>query len=406
MMDRLTDARPWVPDKPVRSDYLVFGKPDLQQPEIDEVMATLASGWIGTGPRAARFEDQFREYIGVPYALALNSCTAALHLALVIAGVGPGDEVIVPAMTFAATANVVRHVGATPVFADVRLETMCLNPGEIERLRTTRTRAVIPVHFAGRACEMDEIMAVARRHNLFVIEDCAHAIETQYRGRHAGTIGDVGAFSFYATKNVVTGEGGMITTAQAADAARLRALRLHGLSGDAWKRFSDDGFKHYEVVEPGFKYNMMDLQAAIGLHQLARVEINLKRRQQIWERYDEAFTGLPLLVPAAEEPGTRHARHLYTLLLDVERLRDDRDAVQASLHHQNIGTGVHYRALHLHPYYRDTFGYRRGMLPNAEWIADRTLSLPLSPGLTDADVDDVIFAVVQTLQHLTVPSSV
>ena len=397
-----TDAtRPWSLETPFRTDYLVFGKPDIQEPEINEVLAALRSGWIGTGPRAAKFERQFAEYVSTPSAVAVNSCTAALHLALVVMGVRPGDEVIVPAMTFASTANVVIHAGGRPVFADVKRDTMCIDPDEIARLATSRTRAVIPVHFAGRAAEMTQILDQASQHKLCVIEDCAHAIETTYSGRHAGTFGDLGAFSFYATKNVVTGEGGMITTSNPALSERLRTLRLHGLSGDAWRRYSDDGFKHYEIVEPGFKYNMMDLQAALGIHQLARVESNLKRRQQIWARYDEAFADLPAILPAAEEPGTRHARHLYTLMLDLDRLTTHRDAIQLALHRQRIGTGIHYRALNLHPYYRDTFGYHTGQFANAEWISERTLSLPLSTAMTDGDVDDVVFAVAHTLKHFT-----
>jgi dTDP-4-amino-4,6-dideoxygalactose transaminase len=244
---------------------------------------------------------------------------------------------------------------------------------------------------------MASLMEIARAHDLRVVEDCAHAIETLWQGRHVGTIGDVGAFSFYVTKNVVTGEGGMLTTTDASQAARAKTLGLHGMSADAWKRFSDEGFKQYEVVEPGFKYNLTDLQAAIGLHQLARVEANLERRNQIWARYDEAFADLPVFVPAPQEPGTRHARHLYTLMLDLDRLSIDRDAVQAELHRRRIGTGIHYRALHLHAYYRDTYGYGRGDLPNAEWISDRTISLPLSPKLSDDDVDDVISAVTSIL---------
>ena len=244
---------------------------------------------------------------------------------------------------------------------------------------------------------MASLMDIARAQNLRVVEDCAHAIETLWQGRHVGTIGDVGAFSFYVTKNVVTGEGGMLTTTDASQAARAKTLGLHGMSADAWKRFSDDGFKQYEVVEPGFKYNLTDLQAAIGLHQLARVEANLERRNDIWARYDEALADLPVFVPAPEEPGTRHARHLYTVMLDLDRLSIDRDAFQAELHRRRIGTGIHYRALHLHAYYRDTYGYGRGDLPNAEWIWDRTISLPLSPKLSDDDVEDVISAVTSIL---------
>jgi dTDP-4-amino-4,6-dideoxygalactose transaminase len=384
-----------------RETYLVFGSPQLLEPEIDEVIDTLRSAWIGTGPKVARFEKEFAEYVGAANAVALGSCTGALHLALVTLGLKPGDEVIVPAMTFAATANVVVHAGATPVFADVDRRTHCLDPHDVERRITPKTRALIPVHFAGRPAEMDTLMAIANKHELLVVEDCAHAIETLRHGQHAGTFGDVGAFSFYVTKNVVTGEGGMLVTADTAQAARVKTLALHGMSADAWKRFSDEGFKHYEVVEPGFKYNMTDMQAAIGVHQLERIEANLKRRNEIWRRYDDAFRERPVFLPASEEPGTRHARHLYTLLLDTDRLAIDRDAFQRELHVRNIGTGIHYRALHLHEYYRRTFGYERGHLPNAEWVSDRTISLPLSPKLSDRDVEDVTSAVMTVLGQAT-----
>jgi dTDP-4-amino-4,6-dideoxygalactose transaminase len=376
----------------------VFGSPQLLDAEIEEVVATLRSAWIGTGPRVARFEQAFGAYLDISNAVALGSCTAALHLALILLGLRPGDEVIVPAMTFAATANVVVHAGATPVFADVDRVTQCLDPEDVKRRITARTKALIPVHFAGRACDMDALMGLARSHDLRVVEDCAHAIETLWRGRHVGTIGDIGAFSFYVTKNVVTGEGGMLVTADDARAARARTLGLHGLSGDAWRRFTDDGFRHYEVVEAGFKYNMTDLQAAIGVHQLARVEPNLERRNEIWGRYDDAFRDLPVFLPAPEEPGTRHARHLYTLILDVDRLSIDRDTFQRRLHQQRIGTGIHYRALHLHDYYRHAYGHEPGDLPNAEWLSERTVSLPLSPKLSDDDVADVISAVRRNLE--------
>jgi dTDP-4-amino-4,6-dideoxygalactose transaminase len=391
--------RPWGVDQPVREDYLIFGSPLILEEDIDEVVATLRSGWIGTGPRAAAFEKAFREYIGADHAVAVHSCTAALHLAMVAIGLEPGDEVIVPSMTFAASANAVIHAGGRPVLADVNRRTMNLDPDDVALRITPRTRAIMPVHFAGRACAMNEILALAQTHGLRVIEDCAHAIETLYHGRHLGTLGDLGAFSFYVTKNVVTGEGGMVTTANNAWADRIKILALHGLSADAWKRFSDAGFKHYGVVEPGFKYNMMDLQAALGLGQLRRVEVNLARRCGIWRRYDDAFADLPAFLPPPEEPGTRHARHLYTLLLDIDRLRAGRDEIQQALHRQRIGTGIHYRALHMHQYYRETFGYAPDDLPNARWISDRTLSLPLSPKLTDGDVEDVIFAVRHTLEY-------
>lgn len=391
--------RPWSIDAPVREDYLVFGSPQLLQPEIDEVVATLRSGWIGSGPRVAAFEQAFRDYLGAGHAVAVNSCTAALHLAMIAIGLQPGDEVIVPSMTFASTANGVIHAGGRPVLADCDRRTLCLDPEDAARRITARTRAILPVHFAGRVCDMDSLLALARRHGLRVVEDCAHAIETLYQGRHAGTLGDIGAFSFYATKNLVTGEGGMVTTADSDWANRIKTLALHGLTADAWKRFSDEGFKHYEVVEVGFKYNMMDLQAALGLHQLERIEANLARREAIWARYDQAFADLPVFLTPPAEAGTRHARHLYTLLLDIERLRVGRDEILAALHRQRIGTGIHYRAVHLHRYYRETLGYTRGDLPNADWVSERTLSLPLSPKLTDDDVEDVVFAVRHTLEH-------
>jgi dTDP-4-amino-4,6-dideoxygalactose transaminase len=379
--------------------YLIFGSPQLLEPEIEEVVATLRSCWIGTGPRVTAFEKAFRDYVGAGHSVAVSSCTAALHLAMVAIGLKPGDEVIVPSMTFAATANAVIHAGGKPVLADVDRRTMCLDAKDVARRITSRTRAIIPVHFAGRPCNMDALGELATRHGLKIIEDCAHAIETLYHGRHAGTLGDLGTFSFYVTKNVVTGEGGMVTTANPEWAGRIKTLALHGLSADAWKRFSDEGFKHYEVTEPGFKYNMTDLQAALGIHQLRRVEENLVHRRDIWMHYDDMFEDLPVFLPPREEKGTRHARHLYTLLLDTDRLRVSRDEVQLALHRQRIGTGIHYRALHLHQYYREAFGYARGDLPNAEWISDRTLSLPLSPKLTDEDVQDVIFTVRRTLEH-------
>ena len=392
-------VRPWSADVPVREDYLIFGSPQLLEPEIDEALATLRSGWIGTGPRVVAFENAFCEYVGARFAVAVHSCTAALHLAMIAIGLKPGDEVIVPSLTFAATANAVIHAGGRPVLADVDRQMMCLDSEDAASRVTSRTRAIIPVHFAGRACEMDAILELAGRHRLRVIEDCAHAIETLHRDRHVGTLGDLGAFSFYVTKNVVTGEGGMVTTAEPAWADRIKTLALHGLSADAWKRFSDEGFKQYEVIEPGFKYNMTDLQAALGLHQLQRVDANLVRRREIWARYQMAFADLSAFLPQPEQEGTRHARHLYTLLLDIDRLRVGRDEVQLALHRQRIGTGIHYRALHLHRYYRETYRYARGDLPGAEWISDRTLSLPLSPKLTDGDVEDVIFAVSRTLEH-------
>lgn len=376
-----------------RENFLVFGSPLIGEEEIEEVVATLRSGWIGTGPRVAQFQQDFGKYVGADYALAVNSCTAGLHLAMLVSGVGPGDEVITTPMTFCATANAIVHTGAKPVFADVDRNTMLIDPNAIEAAITPATRAIVPVHLAGRPCDMDRIGEIARRHNLLVIEDAAHCIEGWYHGQKIGSISDLTCFSFYVTKNIVTGEGGMITTRNEEWANKIKCLALHGMTKDAWNRFSDSGYKHYRVADAGFKYNMMDIQAALGLHQLKRVEKCLTRRCEIWSRYEEAFAGLPVFLPEPEEPDTVHARHLFTLMVDTDRCTKSRDEIMNDLSQWNIGTGVHYTALHLHPFYQDTFGCRQGQFPNTEWIGDRTLSLPLSAKLTDEDVEDVIAAV-------------
>jgi dTDP-4-amino-4,6-dideoxygalactose transaminase len=381
----------------MREDFLVFGSPRIETDEMEEILDSLRSGWIGTGPKVQRFEAMFRAYKGSRCAVAVNSCTAALHLSMLALGLKPGDEVIVPAMTFASTANAVIHAGGRPVFCDCERATLNLDPADLERKTTPRTRAVIPVHFAGRPCDMDAIMAVAGAHGLAVIEDCAHAIEAEYRGGKAGTFGDFGCFSFYVTKNLVTGEGGMVITEHEEYADRIKVLALHGMSADAWNRFGDDGYRHYEVVHAGFKYNMTDLQAAMGIHQLPRVDGYWERRREIWERYDQAFGDLPVSTPSPPEPQTRHAHHLYTLLLDLDNLPFDRDRFLQEMTARNIGVGVHYVALHLHPYYRENYGYRRGDFPAAEWVSDRTVSIPLSAKLEERDVDDVIETVREIL---------
>ena len=381
----------------MRNEFLVFGSPLIEQEEVDEVVDSLKSGWIGTGPKVHQFEEMFRDYKGVKYAMALNSCTACLHLSMLSINLQPGDEVIVPTMTFAATANVVIHAGGKPVFVDSLRDSMNIDPADIERKITPKTKAIIPVHFAGRACDMDTILDIAKKHDLKIIEDCAHAIETEYHGKKTGTFGDIGCFSFYVTKNIVTGEGGMAITNNQEYADKIKIMGLHGMSKDAWKRFSDEGYKHYQVVYPGFKYNMMDIQAALGIHQLPRVDSYWLRRQEIWDIYNEAFKDLPVFTPAPVAPDTKHAYHLYTLLLDIDRLSITRDQFLDEMTKRKIGVGVHYIALHLHPYYQQTLGHKRGDFPNAEWISDRTVSLPLSAKLTNADVDDVIEAVQSIL---------
>jgi dTDP-4-amino-4,6-dideoxygalactose transaminase len=377
----------------VRSDYLVFGAPGIGQDEIDEVVSTLRSGWLGTGPRVGRFEEAFGRYTGATHAVAVNSCTAALHLSLLVAGVGPGTEVITTPMTFVATLNAIMHVGARPVLVDCDRETGLIDPDRIADAVTPRTRALLPVHFHGRPCSMDEILDIARARDLVVIEDAAHAIEAKHRGRSVGTIGDLTCFSFYVTKNITTAEGGMVTTEREDLADRIKVLALHGMSRDAWKRYSDTGYRHYEVVVPGFKYNLTDLHAAIGLRQLPYIEEWLLRREAIWQRYDEAFADLPVGRPAPASDDIRHARHLYALLIDRNHCGFDRDTFMDGMHARNIGTGVHYIAAHLHAFYRDALGYSPRDLPNASWISERTVSIPLSAHLTDEDVEDVIAAV-------------
>lgn len=376
-----------------RREFLVFGAPQIEQAEIEEVVATLKSGWLGTGPKAARFEEMFRDYVGTKHALALASCTAGLHVSMIAAGIQPGDEVITTPLTFAATANAILHAGATPVFADAEPVTLNLSPEQVERRITPRTRAIIPVHLYGRPCNMDALLDIARRHNLRIIEDAAHAIEARYHGKKIGALGLAGCFSFYVTKNVITGEGGMVTSDDDDLASKIKILSLHGLSRDAWKRYSDEGYRHYEVVYPGFKYNMTDIQASLGIHQLARVEENLKKRERIWARYDAAFADLPLDPPPPPENDTRHARHLYAPLLRLAEIKMTRDEFMQRLQQENIGSGVHFISLHLQKYYRETFGFRPQDYPIACDASQRTVSLPLSARLSDDDVEDVIAAV-------------
>jgi dTDP-4-amino-4,6-dideoxygalactose transaminase len=382
---------------PVRDNYLIFGAPDIQEAEIDEMTRTLRSGWLGTGPKVAAFEEAFRDYVGARYAMALNSCTAGLHLSMIAVGVKPGDEVITTPMTFASTANVITHLGARPVFADCIPETLCIDPAEVEKKISAKTRAIVPVHFAGQAADLTALEEIAAAHKLRIVEDAAHGTETIHQGRKIGSIGDCTAFSFYVTKNVVTGEGGMVTTNNPEIADWIKVAGLHGLTRDAWKRYSDEGFRHYEVIFPGFKYNMTDMQASLGIHQLSRIEKNLKRREAIWKRYDEAFADLPLRLPSEPRNGDRHGRHLFVILLELDQLTVGRDEVLAAIHAEGIGTGVHYRALHLHPYYREAFGYQEGDYPITERIGASTLSLPFSTSLSDADVEDVIAAVRKVL---------
>lgn len=373
-----------------------FSPPAVGAEEIAEVIATLESGWLSTGPRVSRFEAAFAAYVQAPHALALNSCTAGLHLALLASGIGPGDEVITSPMTFCATANVIVHVGATPVFADVDPATGNLDPEAAAAAVTARTRAIIPVHYAGRPAEVNAFAALALRHGLVTIEDAAHCVEGVAAGRKIGSTADFTCFSFYATKNITTGEGGMVTSRRASADEWMRVASLHGMSRAAWARTQSPGAPRYDVVTPGFKYNMTDLQAALGLHQLAAIGRNARRRSTIWARYDEACARLPVSTFAPVPAGSVHARHLYTILLNDDHGRT-RDDVSNALGRLGVATSVHFPAIHRHSYYRDRFGFREGQFPHAEQIADRVLSLPFSAGLTDEQVDAVILALQAVL---------
>lgn len=371
-----------------------FAPPVIGPDEVAEVVAALESGWLSTGPRVKQFETAFAAYAGAPHAVALNSCTAALHLALLAFEVGGGDEVVTSPLTFCATANVAIHAGATPIFADVDSETWNLAPEAAAAVVTSRTRAVIPVHFGGRAADVAAFRALADRHRLVVIEDAAHAVEAVSGGRKIGSTADATCFSFYATKNLTTGEGGMLTTPSAQVAAFVRTASQHGISRDGWARYREAGSPHYDVLFPGFKYNMMDLQAALGLHQLRGVPARTARRESVWRIYDEGLADLPLVRPASVPAGDVHARHLYSVLVDPA-CGWERDALVAHLAEAGIATSVHFRALHLHPYYRERYRLQRGMFPNAERVSDQVISLPLGGGMPD----DEAWRVVETLRR-------
>lgn len=379
------------------TNYITFGRPCIGEEEIEAVVQTLRGGWVGTGPQVKQFQEEFGNYIGCRHAVPVGSCTAALQLALESSGMGPGDEVITTPLTFAATANAIVHAGATPVFADVKPNTMNIDPDDVEARITPRTRAILPVHFAGRPCDMGRLRELAQRHGLLLIEDAAHAIESRYHGRKVGALGDIACFSFYVTKNMTSVEGGMLCTDDGDLAQKARICALHGMSADAWDRYGDAGFKHYEVIYTGHKFNMTDLQAAIALPQLRKLEGWLPRRQEIWRAYDEAFADLPCETPAPEEPGTVHARHLYTVLVDEANAPVTRDELLSELHRRGVGAGVHYRALHTHAYYRERFGFRPEDFPHAYDIGERTVSLPLSPDLTDDQVLNIQQAVRASL---------
>jgi dTDP-4-amino-4,6-dideoxygalactose transaminase len=379
----------------MRSSFLPYCLPMLGEEEIAEVVDCLRHGWLTTGPKVARFEEQFAAYVGARHAVAVHSCTGALHVTLAALGIGPGDEVIVPALTFCATANIVVHLGARPVIVDVD-EYGQISVEAVRRAIAPQTRAILPVHYAGQACDLTEILALAEQHGITVVEDAAHAAGSEYAGRKIGTHGRATCFSFYATKNMTTGEGGMITTDDAELAQRIRRLVLHGMSRDAWKRYTKAGSWYYEVLEPGFKYNMTDIQAALGIHQLRRLDGFIAARQRMAHRYSEALADIPGLSLPVERPGRNHAYHLYPVCLTPEAPLTREQFIE-QMKEANIGTSVHFIPLYRHPAFRDGHGYRSASFPVSEAMYRGLVSLPLYPKMSDQDVEDVIAAVRQIM---------
>jgi len=381
----------------MRKDFLEFSPPVIGDDEINAVLETLRSSWITTGPKTREFENKFAEKFGAPAALAVSSCTAALHTALVGLGVGPGDEVITTTMTFCSTVNVIEQVGAKPVLVDVEPDTLNIDPEKVEAAVSPKTKAIIPVHYAGHPVDLDAIYDIAERHNLFVVQDAAHAVSAKYKGRYIGTRGTIAAFSFYATKNMTTAEGGMLTgTPDFVEKCRI--ISLHGMSRDAWNRYSKEGSWYYEVLLPGFKYNMTDIQASLGLVQLEKLESFQLRRAEIVAKYNQEFKNYDALEVPVAKAEVEHAWHLYVLKLNLEALRINRNQFIEELKVRNIGTSVHFIPIHLHPYYRDKYGYKPEDFPVAFNNYQRILSLPLHAGLSDNDVQDVIAAVVEIVK--------
>jgi dTDP-4-amino-4,6-dideoxygalactose transaminase len=378
----------------MRATFLPFSIPTIGDAEINEVVDSLKSGWITTGPKVKRFEEAFKVYAGAPYAVPLSSATAGLHLAMLALGLKPGDEVITTPMTFAATVSMIVQGGGTPVLADIEPGTLNIDVEQMRRKITPRTRALVPVHFAGQPCDLDPIFALAREFNLTVIEDAAHAIGTEYKGARIGSLDSISVFSFHPIKNITTGEGGMVATRDERIAEEISLMKFHGMNREAWKRYEASGTPNYDIVMPGFKYNMMDLQAALGLHQLDKLDSFIEMRTLLANFYNEAFSDVEeVLVPELVPYQHRHAWHLYTPLIKIENLSIDRDQFMAQLKGENIGTGLHFKAIHHHPYYRDTLGIAPGSLPNADYASERILSLPLFPLMTLDDARDVVAAV-------------
>jgi perosamine synthetase len=382
---------------PVRGTLLSYGRQVIDEDDVQAVVAALRSAWLTTGPQVDRFERAVAAAVGAPHAVAVSSGTAALHAAAFAAGIGPGDEVVVPALTFAASANAVVYQGGMPVFADVRRDTLNVEPTDLAAKITPRTRAVVVVDFAGQPADLDEIGAVAREHSLLVIEDAAHALGAEYRGRRLGTLADLTTFSFHPVKHVTTGEGGLVTTASDEMDARLRRFRNHGLETE-YKVRHEKGDEYTPMVDLGYNYRLTDVACALGLSQLAKLDQFLKRRAELAQRYRTELARQPGVLLPDVSPDVRHVWHIFPVLLEIERLTADRRTILAALRAENIGVTIHYVPVYWHPYYRAR-GYQRGLCPNAEWAFERLLTLPLFPAMTDEDVDDVLSAVRKVLGH-------
>lgn len=370
--------------------YINFNSYSVACDETKELLDTLDSGWITTGPKTKKFEEQFAEYVKAKYAVGVTSGTAALHLSLLSLGIGKGDEVITTPMTFVATVNAILYVGAYPVLADVEPHTLNIDPEQIKRKITKKTRAIIPVHYAGQPCKMGEIIKIAKKNGLFIIQDAAHAIEAEYEGKKIGSIGHLACFSFHPIKNITTGEGGMVTTNNSKLADKIRVLRLHGMDKGAWKRYEKSKFRHWDMKCLGYKYNMTDMQASLGIHQLKKIDMFWKIRKEYAERYNAGFKEEKNIILLPPPGKNKNAYHLYPIRIKTENLKANRDSIIDMIQSRNIGLAVHFRAVHLSSFYKKYFGFKKGKFPNAEYASERLISLPLYPKMSKEEVDYVV----------------
>jgi len=385
--------------KPVRDEFLPYGIQWLDEKEINEVIDSLKSNWITTGPKMKLFEDNFKQYIGSKYTVAVNSGTAALHVSTSSIDINPGDEVITTPLTFVASANCVVYRGGTPIFADIKKDTYNIDPNEIKKKITSKTKAIIPVHFTGQPCDMDEILEIAEEYDLYVIEDAAHAIDAKYKGRKIGNLSDLTIFSFHPVKNITTAEGGMITTNDDDLYEKLLMFRTHGISKDAVKRFGKSGSYFYDMQYLGFRYNLSELHASLGIHQLAKLESFQKRRREIVKIYNRELQNLEEIKIPYKKKNVKHSWHLYVIQLNLEILKVDRDHIYKALREENIGVNVHYIPVHYHSYYQNKFGLKKGILPNVEWLFPRLLTIPLFPKMSNDDVNDVLYALEKVIKY-------